>query len=160
MILYLIRHAKAEENHPEGDFFRRLSDRGIRRLQTLAKSLRGVDIQPQRHFSSPLIRALQTAEILMKNMGWKGQTEILDIIQPGSDVTDFPKFLQGLGQTERIALYTHNPYVQHLAEYLLSPNSHKEEIVFHTPSVLALDLPPPFQPHTAKFLWLVHHNDD
>ncbi len=160
MIVYLVRHAKAEASHPEGDHARRLSEKGIGRLNTLVQPLRERGVRPQRHFTSPLVRARQTARILAEGLGWRGEPESLDLILPSSQASDFPPFLRELGDVSSAAFYTHNPFVQELADYLLDPATVTEDIVFHTPSVLALEISPPYRPGSGKFLWILHHRGD
>lgn len=160
MIVYLVRHAKAEASHPDGDHARRLTDKGISRLRTLIQPLREKGVNPQRHFSSPLLRAQETARILIEGMSWKGELETLDIVLPSSSVRDFPLFLRDLGEVPSLAIYTHNPYVQELAEYLLNPDTITDTIEFHTPSILALEIQPPFRAGQGRFVWLLHHSGD
>jgi phosphohistidine phosphatase len=71
MKLYFFRHGHAEDaDGPEfDDFARRLTDKGVKRTQTAAQALVKLAIKPARLYSSPRIRARQTADILAKALG-------------------------------------------------------------------------------------------
>jgi phosphohistidine phosphatase len=62
-LVYLVRHGKAEDDHPAGDEARGLTAEGRSEFRELA-----AELGPQLHLSgiatSPLVRATQTAEIL------------------------------------------------------------------------------------------------
>lgn len=61
--VYLVRHAKAEKEHPRGDMARRLTAEGRAAFELLAKEVgRGLAIS--RIVSSPFERALETARVL------------------------------------------------------------------------------------------------
>lgn len=70
MRLYFIRHGHAED--PQGpefdDFARRLTPKGIETTRALAKLLQGVGVTPAKLYSSPRVRARQTADILAKEL--------------------------------------------------------------------------------------------
>jgi phosphohistidine phosphatase len=67
MKLYFLRHAEAEEL-AASDFERRLTERGTRRTETAARVLVRLGIRPH-IYSSPRVRALQTAEIVAGALG-------------------------------------------------------------------------------------------
>jgi phosphohistidine phosphatase len=62
MRLVLVRHAEAAPGTP--DELRTLTDDGRAQAQALGERLRGEGIRPNAVLSSPLIRALETAEAL------------------------------------------------------------------------------------------------
>lgn len=160
MVLYLVRHAKAETGHPQGDAARRLSEKGVRRLKTLVAPLKQLGVRPHRHLSSPLVRARQTAQILMDELNWEGPLLESTNVLPDSEPEDFVRELTEHQDAPSLVVYTHNPFVQRLGYHLLDPSTMRQELVFHTPTVLALQIDPPFSPHTGKFLWILHHRDD
>lgn len=161
---YLIRHSKAETDHPNGDGARRLSDKGLARLRTLVAPLWGLGVQPDALFASPLVRAQQTAQVLKEAMGWDASIQTSELLLPDSRPADFLIFFDGyLRQHPRIrgvAIFTHNPYVTELASHLLRPETVDREVVFHTPSVLALRMEWPLAARTGEFRWLLHHTGD
>ena len=66
--LYLVRHEEADDGSP--DEYRALTGRGRRRMHTtarlLAREIDGVDLV----YTSPLVRAVQTAEIVVSELGF------------------------------------------------------------------------------------------
>jgi phosphohistidine phosphatase len=64
MILYFLRHAHAEDDSSEGDHARRLTEQGITAAQNLAQLLARMKLTPKHIYSSPRVRAVQTAEIV------------------------------------------------------------------------------------------------
>lgn len=68
-ILYIVRHAKAEDKSVFGkDFDRMLTKDGINDAKRMGKRLRSRDIVPDIIISSPANRTLQTAKIIHKNL--------------------------------------------------------------------------------------------
>ena len=66
--LYLVRHEEADDGSP--DEYRALTGRGRRRMHAtarlLAREIDGVDLV----YTSPLVRAVQTAEIVVSELGF------------------------------------------------------------------------------------------
>jgi phosphohistidine phosphatase len=63
MKLYFLRHAEAEPGIIAHDHDRRLTSRGQRRTRTAARVMAALGVAPAHIFSSPRVRARQTAEI-------------------------------------------------------------------------------------------------
>ncbi|MDF2428198.1 MAG: phosphohistidine phosphatase SixA [Nitrosopumilus sp.] len=70
MELYIIRHGKAEEvsQNISSDAKRRLTKTGVRELEYVSKALKIFGIQVDYIFTSPLVRAQETAEIIAKQL--------------------------------------------------------------------------------------------
>lgn len=116
--LLIIRHAIAEEHRPGTvDASRELTEKGrdkmVRAARGLHRLLPGID----RIFTSPLIRAAQTAAILSKRYP-TSQTESLPLLAPGSECRELIYFLQRLSE-RRVALVGHEPGLSHLITRLL-----------------------------------------
>jgi phosphohistidine phosphatase SixA len=71
MILLLMRHGIAEDEHPNGggDAARRLTDKGRARVAAMGQLLRDAGFRPTHYLSSPRIRARQTAEAVAEVFG-------------------------------------------------------------------------------------------
>jgi phosphohistidine phosphatase len=68
--VYLVRHGKAEGDHPDGDGARRLTAEGRGRVARLLENLeRGEELAVARVRTSPLVRARQTAGLLVAFTG-------------------------------------------------------------------------------------------
>jgi phosphohistidine phosphatase len=106
MKVYLLRHAEAEEGMV-ADFQRELTGQGIRRIRAAARVLKALGVRPAHLYSSPRVRARQTAEIV---------GEALDVavkIDEGLDFECGPdvvaRLVTGLRPDDEIMLVGHEP---------------------------------------------------
>ncbi len=67
-LIYLIRHGRAEDSHPQGDEARGLTADGRRAFRELAHEV-GKKVGLRGIATSPLVRAVQTAELLAEAAG-------------------------------------------------------------------------------------------
>lgn len=68
MILYLLRHGDAEASNPDGDGARRLTKRGKHALRAAAPLWQRLKLRPDVVLTSPLVRAVETAELLSEGI--------------------------------------------------------------------------------------------
>jgi len=70
MRLYLMRHGTAEQPDDSGaDARRALTAQGRERVEAVARGLAALGVEPKEVWSSPLLRARQTAEIAARRLG-------------------------------------------------------------------------------------------
>jgi len=74
MEILLFRHGIAEDSSPHGDGARRLTKEGIEKTNEAARGLARIIDRPEVLFTSPLTRAVQTADILADALDVKPQT--------------------------------------------------------------------------------------
>lgn len=67
--LVLMRHGVAEDDHPDGDGARRLTDRGRERAARAARGLVALGVRADVVLSSPLVRCSQTAGLVASAAG-------------------------------------------------------------------------------------------
>ncbi len=90
----LLRHGIAEDRTADKpDEARRLTDTGKRRMKQIAKSLARIFPEAEALYSSPLVRAVETAEAVAKAYGGKLRVQTTDRLKPGSKAGDFRKLL-------------------------------------------------------------------
>ena len=84
MRLYIVRHAIAAPHGTPGipDEDRQLTEDGIKKMRQAAAGLRSLDYIPELILSSPLIRARQTADILLEAFGKGIELKILPALAP------------------------------------------------------------------------------
>lgn len=117
MHLILVRHADAV---PEGiagsDRDRWLSDHGREMARVLARLLRGQGVSPDLLVSSPLPRAVQTAELLASGLGFSGSVESWRCLEPQGQ----PKVMaaQITARTEKLLIVGHEPSLSMLGAHL------------------------------------------
>jgi phosphohistidine phosphatase len=66
MQLILLRHGKADDHNPDGDFSRALTDKGREQARRAARLLKSAGMLPDLVLTSPLVRTRQTAEEFCK----------------------------------------------------------------------------------------------
>jgi len=152
--LYLVRHAIAAErgpNYPD-DRKRPLTPEGIARFKRTVQGLSRYGVTLDLVITSPLLRASQTAELLVAGIGGKPRLETLDALAPGGRMT---VVLEALGMYARrarqLALVGHEPDMGELAARLLRARG---TIEFKKGAVccLLLDAAAPTGPGTLKWL--------
>jgi phosphohistidine phosphatase len=120
--LYIIRHGIAVdrgEGINEAD--RPLTPKGRQKTQAVAQRLKILGIEFSEILTSPLARARQTAEILLRE-GLSAQVNVTDTLAPGgsfSDWLDWLKVYNRSGEETAIALVGHEPDLSQWAERLL-----------------------------------------
>ncbi len=115
MRLYVMRHGPAEDHAASGrDFDRALTASGRDRVRDVAKALSADDEQPHAVVSSPLVRALQTAEIVANVAKVEGAIETRRELAPGGDAMALVRQLVSAG-TKRVMLVGHEPDLGELA---------------------------------------------
>jgi phosphohistidine phosphatase len=127
MDVLLVRHGKAEEREEFArtgaeDALRPLTRAGVKEMRKVAKALRGLLPQIDVFASSPLLRAVQTAEILAQRYGGKVQT--LPQLAPGHVPVDVLSWLHSQGDNPCVALVGHEPDLGMLAAWLLAGDAH------------------------------------
>jgi phosphohistidine phosphatase len=82
--VYLVRHAIAEDAPADAglvDAFRPLTAKGRRRFKRVARRLADLDEPVESIFTSPALRAVQTAELLAATLGVE-EVRVLDELRP------------------------------------------------------------------------------
>jgi phosphohistidine phosphatase len=124
MIIHIVRHAEAVERSQElPEEHRYLTRRGRNRFRNVASSLRKSGIKPEVILTSPLIRAVQTAEILAQALKFKGELQVSAQLAHGFQQEDFLELLLGYPQAREIAMVGHEPELGELVSELLATDS-------------------------------------
>jgi phosphohistidine phosphatase len=119
--LYLIRHAIAAERGEDwpDDDKRPLTERGISRFKEVVKGLEAIDVEVDEIFTSPLVRAKQTAELLQAGLHGKPSLKILDALAPGHAPSTVMAQLAKAARRRRIVLVGHEPGLGELTAHLI-----------------------------------------
>lgn len=117
MRIYVVRHGPAEDNAPSGkDFDRALTAPGRERVRDVARALAKQDEVPRVILTSPLVRALQTAEVIAAELGVTSVETSRDMA-PGGDALTLVRGLIAR-QRKRTMLVGHQPDLTLLIEAL------------------------------------------
>jgi phosphohistidine phosphatase len=122
--LLLIRHGAAEDREEFAktgapDEQRPLTGEGRKKMKRVARGLAEIVDQIDLIASSPLTRALQTAEIVGKEFKSSASTSI-GALEPEQSYDAFLEWLRRLDDVETVAAVGHEPHLSGLASWLLT----------------------------------------
>ena len=118
--VYLLRHGIAVPHGTPGvpENERPLTPKGERRVAQIARGLRLLGVQPDRVLTSPLPRALKTAEIAAAELDIEDRVDQVDVLRPGNTAEAIRDWLRSLGEVN-VMLVGHNPNLTDLVGVLL-----------------------------------------
>ena len=152
--LYLIRHGVAAEQGPQfpDDDDRPLTSDGIERFRQEVAGLREMGVRLDRILTSPLVRAVQTAEILGAGIGCTAPLVTVDALRPAGRYDAVMAALARLGNDRSVALVGHMPSIGEIAARLVGA---KEPFSFKKGGVCCIETAalPPAGP--GQLRWLV-----
>jgi phosphohistidine phosphatase len=138
--LLIIRHATAVERGSKGipDDERPLTPRGERRFRTAARGLAAVAPRPDVLLTSPLPRALQTAEIAARAWG-RVSAKSTPALAAG-DFTELARILGHIKADARVAIVGHEPHLSSLLGRILG-GAQGEALTFRKGGAALIDVP-------------------
>ena len=118
--LFLIRHAKSSWDHPDvPDFERPLNKRGKRDAPFMGNLLFKQKIKPDAIITSPAVRALTTAEIFAKELGYPKKKIIRDENMYECGLGDLEDIVQSISDDfSTVLLFGHNPAITSYSNHL------------------------------------------
>lgn len=120
-LLLLLRHAIAEEQSATGrDEDRRLTGEGKRKLREVVAGMRALELPVDVVLSSPLRRAVETAEIVADGYGSSKEIEIVPALAPSAGPDAVIAALAHIGRPSGAVLVGHEPDLAGLASTLLT----------------------------------------
>ena len=124
--LFLVRHAKSSWDDPAlADKDRPLNDRGKRDAPKVGGRLAKAGAKPDLILSSPAKRALTTAEIIARKLGYKCKNIVVDdrlyAVEPEALLDVIRRLDDG---AECVMLFGHNPELTELAHRLSGKIGH------------------------------------
>jgi phosphohistidine phosphatase len=150
MRLYFLRHGIAQDiSETNGsDFARALTSKGVERLETSAQVMKNLGLKPAKIFSSPLVRARQTAEIVGKVIGVEVTVE--SKVGPGFSAQAVRALIADLGTGGDVMFVGHEPNMSEVVS-ALSGGGH---VVMKKGSLARLDVYA-LQPLRCALVWLI-----
>jgi phosphohistidine phosphatase len=122
--IVLIRHADAGDpdpvRHPD-DRTRPLVPAGEREHAAIARGLAKLDLGVTHVFTSPFLRARQTAEITVNALGWRGTPEAVEALGDRFTVDGLLQELRRLPNEAVVMCFGHEPHLSRFAAHLLHP---------------------------------------
>jgi phosphohistidine phosphatase len=111
MILYLMRHANAglRRENPEQDLKRGLVKEGKEQCMLMARLMSALNVQIDVIVSSPLKRALQTAQFVGTELGYDAKVEISPALGLDADYAAFQALVEKYDDRDGVLMVGHNP---------------------------------------------------
>jgi len=123
MQLYILRHAIAvARGTPEyegRDDERPLTDDGIKKMEAAAEGMKEIGLTFDRIYTSPILRARHTAEIVADELKAKKILEHADELGNDFSCDAALELIRRAGADEKILLVGHQPDLGELAQFLL-----------------------------------------
>ena len=111
MNLYLMRHANAglSRGNPVLDAKRALIKEGKEQCMLMARVLSALKVQVDVIVSSPLNRALQTAQFVGTELGYEAKVEVSPALGLSADYAAFQQLLAKYAELDGVLMVGHNP---------------------------------------------------
>ncbi|MCW5978428.1 MAG: phosphohistidine phosphatase SixA [Bryobacteraceae bacterium] len=150
MEIYLLRHGIAESAKAGmSDADRALTPDGKKKMRAVLKVAAGAGVEPSKILTSPLRRAMETAQIAAEVLRYEGEVVKADVLLPGGAPQDVWDELRSLKAETSIVLSGHEPQFGYLAAYLLGAPSVQVDV--KKGSLLRIDVDE-FSPHPRGVL--------
>jgi len=151
--LYLVRHAQAIDGEHMADDHRPLSAHGRQQALDVGGSLKKAGVRPGHIVSSPLVRAVETAELIAIATGFDGGLGIAPALQPDGSWKELQRTLiepcLGEATPAPLMLVGHEPSIGHFLGKLL----HQKGLSMSKGAVVRLTLRSVDEP--ATLIWAV-----
>lgn len=154
--LYVIRHGIADDaaDHGGSDEQRQLTKKGKDRVKKVARFLNSEGTELGLVLSSPLARALETAEIVKEECSRSGDVVITDLLKPGGSYDDLVGLINGTGGDESVAIVGHEPFLSGFVSYCLS-RSRQPYVRMKKAAVALLTYEGSLKPGDCELAWLM-----
>jgi phosphohistidine phosphatase len=118
---YLIRHAIAEDRGDKwpDDRLRPLTHKGMARMRQGVRGLKALGVEIDLLLTSPLVRARQTADIVIEGMKPTPDLEVVPALSPGTARASVSEALGNFAKAQSIAVVGHEPDLGELARWLI-----------------------------------------
>lgn len=157
MILYIIRHAwAADPGDPRwlDDRQRPLTEEGRKRFAEVVRKLAGRGFAPERIATSPLVRCVQTSQIIAEALGDSDTIVQQNALAPESNLGELVTWTnREWGKCRQVAWVGHAPDVGEMTGALISGS--RASIRFSKGAVAAIEFEGPVQPRAGELQWLV-----
>ena len=152
--LYLVRHAIAADRGDEwpDDSKRPLTTRGVSRFKESVRGLTWLGVGIDEIFTSPLVRAKQTANLLAAAFKEKPPVKVLESLTPGHTPMSVMHELNKTAKRQRVALVGHEPALGELAAHLIGS---QRAIPFKKGGVCRIDVESFTSRRPGELQWMI-----
>ena len=150
----LFRHGIAVEpddwKGTDGD--RPLTEKGKQRVREVAAGLSRLDVQPTLVWSSPLIRALETAKIVQRSLQVRTAVEVIEALLPDASPDRLLSILHDLPPESCVLCVGHEPHLGFAAAVLLTGKP-SQAFPFKKAGACLIELSIPVKPGRGVLRW-------
>ena len=158
MMLYILRHATAEESSSSGDDgARRLTQKSKEKMVGAAAGLREMALKFDVILTSPLARATETAEIVAAAYGNAPPPQVLPALATGVPPADAVAALRAFAKNDHVMIVGHEPQLTAIASIVLTGASDVLQAKLKTGGCIAIDLPARFDRGGGELRWMLTH---
>lgn len=156
MMLYVVRHALAEDTAAGGDEARHLTEVGRQRTLKAASGMQALGLEFDLILTSPLARAFETAEIIAGVYATGLAPQILPELATGIAPADAVAALAPHSRNDSLMIVGHEPQLSALVSILLTGERDMMHLRMRKGACVALELPPHrIQPGAAELHWMM-----
>ena len=151
--LFLVRHAIAMERGDQwpDDTARPLTHGGAARMRRIVQGLAALGVEIDFVLTSPLMRAVQTADILVRGWSPRPELAIVPALGPGGAPAKVAEALAPYSKAAGIALVGHEPDLGELAAWLTGA---RRPMPFKKGGVCRIDVPALPPGRQGALIWL------
>ncbi|MFZ0245914.1 phosphohistidine phosphatase SixA [Candidatus Binatus sp.] len=158
MMLYILRHATAEEAASSGDDgARKLTERSKEKMRGAAAGLRAMVLKFDAILTSPLVRAAETAEIVSAAYENTPPPQVLPALATGVTAADAVAALRAFAKHGEVMIVGHEPQLSAVASILLTGAGDAAHMKLKTGGCIAIDLPARFERGGGELRWMLTH---
>ncbi len=141
MDIYFLRHASAGQHtaNLKSDEKRPIDKLGVQQSHDVGRALAALKVDIDVAISSSLARALQTAEIVLDELGYKQKLGTDDALRPEAGYEQFQDLLGRHAKQKAIMLIGHNPSMTDFLTQLLAGSSAGDFIDFKKGAVAKVE---------------------
>jgi len=158
MMLYILRHATAEEAASGGDDgARKLTERSKEKMRGAAAGLRTMGLKFETILTSPLARATETAELVAAAYDNSPPPQVLPALATGVAAPEAVSALRAFAKQGEVMIVGHEPQLGAIASILLTGASDVAHFKLKTGGCIAIDLPARFERGGGELRWMLTH---
>ena len=143
MLLLLIRHANAGTRDPAqwpDDTLRPLTEKGRKVQRDVSRFLRKRELAPSLVLTSPWLRAMQTAEIVVEAARVAQPPVPCDALATDPDLIRLADYVGSQPPEAIVAMVGHSPWIEELASLLLGGSTASLRIDYPKSGVMGIDV--------------------
>lgn len=151
MILYFLRHGDAGSAWNGDDTQRPLTPAGADALRSAAALWRRLNLRPDVVISSPLVRATQTARLLVAGLGLRHEPVVDQRLSPGAGWGELGRAIADHPDARRVLFVGHEPDLSGVVQVLTGAIS----VRLRKGGLACVEFPGTPEPQAGELAWLL-----